>query len=81
MMEEIAGHTLTMTFVMEEIYFVTRGEGFLTIRDQKYKIEKGDCVSIPKKQQHFLETEQGDLEVLVITHPKFFREDVILEDS
>jgi len=65
--------------LMEEVYFVTRGEGFLTIGEERYKIERGDCVGIPKGQQHFLEVEKGNLEVLVITHPKFSREDVILE--
>lgn len=68
--------------VMEEIYFVVKGEGNLIIGKDKYSIEQGDTISIPKETYHFLETEKdSELEVLVITHPKYSNEDVILEDK
>ncbi len=67
--------------IMEEVYFVTKGSGFLTISDKKYSIKKGDTIAIPKNTYHFLETHESSLEVLVITHPKFDVNDVILSEE
>lgn len=68
--------------VMEEVYFVVKGQGYLTVDSNKHKIEEGDLVSIPKGSWHFLESEKENaLEVLVATHPKFNLEDVILENN
>ncbi|MFH1331675.1 MAG: cupin domain-containing protein [archaeon] len=68
--------------VMEEVYFVVKGQGYLTVDSDRHKIEEGDLVSIPKGSWHFLESEkENPLEVLVATHPKFTLEDVILEEQ
>lgn len=68
--------------VMEEVYFVVKGNGYLTVDDDKFKVEEGDTVSIPKGSWHFLEAEKkSPLEVLVATHPKFTLDDVILEEA
>ncbi|MBW3001279.1 cupin domain-containing protein [Candidatus Woesearchaeota archaeon] len=68
--------------VMEEVYFIVKGEGSLSIGEDNYRIEQGDTISIPQDTFHFLEAEQGsELEVLVVTHPKYSIEDVILEDK
>ena len=64
-------------YVMEELYFITKGSGYVTIDDEKYLIKEGDSINIPKERYHFLE---GNLEALVITHPKFIPEDLILEE-
>ncbi|MBW2991556.1 cupin domain-containing protein [Candidatus Woesearchaeota archaeon] len=67
---------------IEEVYFVVKGEGSLSIGEDKYRIEQRDTISIPKDTYHYLESEQGsELEVMVITHPKYSNEDVILEDK
>ncbi|MFC1697193.1 cupin domain-containing protein [Nanoarchaeota archaeon] len=70
--------------VMEEIYFILRGEGYLSIGDDvfdkydKYKVEPGDTINIPKNKYHHLESaDKKGLEVLVITNPKFMPSDVI----
>lgn len=63
-------------YVMEELYFITKGCGYITIEDNRYEVHSGDSLSIPKKKWHFLE---GNLEALVITSPRFIPEDLILE--
>ncbi len=64
--------------VMEELYFITKGSGYVTIGDEKYLIKEGDSINISKEKYHFLE---GNLEALVITSPKFIPEDLILYDK
>jgi len=65
--------------VMEEIYYVTKGKGYLTLEDKIYRIEEGDSINIPKDKWHFLKTDKdSELELLVVTSPRFMPEDVIL---
>ena len=64
-------------YIMEELYFITKGFGYITIDDVRYDVCSGDSLSIPKNKWHFLD---GTLEALVITHPKFIPEDLILEE-
>ena len=64
---------------MEEMYFITFGQGYLTLSGQKYEIEKGDSISIPKNEWHYLESNSG-LELLVATSPRFDPQDVILKE-
>ncbi len=64
--------------IMEEVYFVTKGEGYLTIESNTYNIEEGDTISIPKGSWHSLATDKS-LELIVATYPGFDRDDVILD--
>ncbi len=62
----------------DEIYYVLRGKGRMTIEDEKVNVEKDDLVLIPKNKLHTIERTSDDpLELLVITHPRFDTNDVI----
>ena len=64
---------------MEEFYHITKGEGYLTLGKEKHPIGEGDTITIPKNVIHFLETDpEKTIEVLVITYPKYIREDLIV---
>ncbi len=67
--------------VMEEIYYVTEGEGQISIADETYDVKKGDLVPIPKNTWHYLKKlPDKQFEVLVITHPKYMAEDMIFRE-
>ena len=67
---------------MEEIYYVVKGRGKITIDGDSAKIKEGDLVSIPKNKFHYVETESNEsIEVIVATHPKFDTMDVIKKTS
>ena len=63
--------------VMEEVYTIMKGQGYLTVSGNRYAIEQGDTRSIPKNEWHHLESQSG-LELLVVTSPRFDPKDVIL---
>lgn len=65
--------------IMEEVYTIIKGQGYLTVSGNKYEIEKGDTISIPKNEWHYLESQSG-LELLVVTSPRFDPTDVILNN-
>jgi len=66
---------------MEEIYYVEKGEGKLHLGNKVIKLKKGDLIAIPKNTWHCLEKIKGKrFEVLVITHPKYDRRDLIFKD-
>jgi mannose-6-phosphate isomerase-like protein (cupin superfamily) len=66
--------------VMEEVYYITRGDGYLTIGEERYPIEEGDTIGIPKDVWHYLETEEGkEMELIAVTHPMFNSDDVIID--
>ena len=62
---------------MEEVYFVTKGNGYMNIDDETYSIEEGDRISIPKGSWHSISTEKS-LELIVATYPRFDKNDVII---
>lgn len=65
---------------MEEVYYVEKGEGQLVIGDKVLDIRQGDTIPIPKNTWHCLKKLEGkELEVLVITYPKYDHDDLILE--
>lgn len=68
---------------LEEVYLVRKGRGLVWVGEESYKIKKGDVFSIPLNIFHHLENpyKRGDLEVIVVTHPKFTQEDVIREEN
>lgn len=62
----------------EEIYFVLKGNGIMTVDDESCNVEKDDIISIPQNKFHTIEkTSNGALELIVVTHPKFDIDDVI----
>ena len=62
----------------EEIYFIVKGEGIITIDDEQEKVEKDDTISIPKNKFHSIEkTSSGSLELIAITNPRYNPDDVI----
>ena len=66
--------------VMEEIYYVEKGRGKLYVGEECYQLRPGDIIPVPKNIYHHLEkTFDEDLEVMVITHPKYDISDVIEE--
>ncbi len=68
--------------VMEEVYYITRGNGYLTIGEERYPIEEGDTIGIPRDVWHYLETGEGrELELIAVTHPRFNLDDVITEGT
>jgi len=65
---------------MEEVYYVEKGRGQLVIGDTTLDIKEGDLISIPKNIWHYLKKIEGKpLEVLVVTHPQYIPEDLILK--
>ena len=67
--------------VMEEVYYVTKGRGEVVIGEEVFSIRKGDTIPIPKDTWHYLKPMQNNpLEVLVITHPKYDPNDLILKE-
>lgn len=45
----------------EEVYIVLKGEGFLTLDNNKLKVKEGDCVKVPPQISRTLEN-SGDSE-------------------
>ncbi|MFC1752440.1 cupin domain-containing protein [Thermoproteota archaeon] len=67
--------------VMQEIYYVLKGQGTLVVGDERYSVKPGDTAVIPKNTYHHLEKEgDADLEVLVVTSPMYDPDDVLEED-
>jgi len=62
---------------MEEVYYVTKGQGQVVIGDKTLEIREGDTIPIPKDTVHYLRQTAGPLEILAITHPKFDPSDMI----
>jgi mannose-6-phosphate isomerase-like protein (cupin superfamily) len=62
---------------MEEIYYVTKGEGELVIGDKVLKIREGDLIPIPKNTYHQLrKTNEAPFEIIFVTYPAFDMKDV-----
>lgn len=63
---------------MEEIYYILRGKGLVTIDTEQQKVEKDDVIPIPKNKFHTIEKISSEpLELLAITSPKYNPDDVI----
>jgi mannose-6-phosphate isomerase-like protein (cupin superfamily) len=62
---------------MEEIYYVTKGEGQLVIGDTVLDIKEGDVIPIPLNTYHQLKkVANKPFEIIFITYPKFTLSDV-----
>ncbi len=62
----------------EEIYFILKGKGILTIGHESASVQEGDLIPIPIGQFHELKnTSTIPIELIVITHPALDPADVI----
>ena len=62
----------------EEVYFVVKGKGIITIDSEQKKVEKDDVIPIPQNKFHSIQNIADEsLELLVVTHPRYDPEDVI----
>lgn len=51
---------------MEEIYFIYRGRGLMTVEDETRAVREGDSIHIPRGASHALHNDSpDDLEILV----------------
>jgi len=64
----VTGKAKPHTHDTEEVYFILKGEGYLTIDGRKDYVEMGDTIGIPKGKEHFIE---GNLELIVTNTPGF----------
>jgi mannose-6-phosphate isomerase-like protein (cupin superfamily) len=62
--------------VIEEIYYITEGEGVMRIDDEEREVREGDAIYIPRFARHTLtNTGDGPMKILLICGPAFFYED------
>lgn len=62
----------------EEIYYILKGRGLMTIDDEKQEVETGDMIPVPRNKFHTIEKiSKEPLELLAITNPKYDEEDLI----
>ncbi|MFH1752313.1 MAG: cupin domain-containing protein [archaeon] len=66
---------------MEEVYYIEKGEGQIVIGKETISIKEGDIIPIPKNTWHYLKKPEKILELIVITHPKFNPNDLILKEN
>lgn len=52
---------------MEEIYFIYRGRGVMTVEDEDRAVREGDAIHVPRGASHALHNASAeDLEILVV---------------
>lgn len=67
---------------LEEVYYVTKGEGEILIGDKLIKVQEGDLIPIPKNTYHQLrKTNAKPFEIIFITYPAFTMKDVYFKDE
>jgi mannose-6-phosphate isomerase-like protein (cupin superfamily) len=60
----------------EEIYYILRGTGRMTVGDETRTVEAGDAIFIPRKQAHTLEnTGQTPMTIILVCGPAYSYED------
>jgi mannose-6-phosphate isomerase-like protein (cupin superfamily) len=60
----------------EEIYYILRGEGRMTVGAEVREVEAGDAVFIPREQEHTLEnTGEEPMTILLVCGPAYSYED------
>lgn len=63
----------------EEIYHFTRGNGIMTLGDQRFDVRAGDTVCIAPGQAHCVEnTGRGSLKILCACSPPYSHDDTLL---
>ncbi|MBT4192023.1 MAG: cupin domain-containing protein [Candidatus Diapherotrites archaeon] len=64
---------------MEEVYYITKGEGIVVIGEEEFEVREGDTIPIPKNTWHQLKLAKEPFELIVVIHPKFDASDEIFE--
>ncbi len=68
--------------IAEEIYFILKGRGLMTIGEEVFPVSVGDSVLIPPGKPHRLEnTGRSPLKVLCACSPAYSHEDTELMDE
>jgi mannose-6-phosphate isomerase-like protein (cupin superfamily) len=64
---------------LEEIYYILRGSGVMTIGDESREVGAGDAICIPKNNRHTLaNTGSEEMKILLVCGPAFYFEDHIV---
>ena len=63
--------------VLEEVYFVLKGEGVMVLNGERFPIAEGDAVVVRPGVRHHSE---GEIEVLIICCPPFEDGDCYFDD-
>lgn len=61
----------------EEVYYVVGGKGKLNIGGKLFDIKAGDIIPIPKNTYHGVEVVEMPVDIVVVTHPRFDKNDLI----
>ena len=64
---------------MEEVYYITKGEGIVVIGEEEFEVCEGDTIPIPKNTWHQLKLKSEPFELIIVIHPKFDETDGIFE--
>jgi mannose-6-phosphate isomerase-like protein (cupin superfamily) len=68
--------------IVEEIYFILKGRGLMTIGEEVFPVNVGDSVLIPPGKPHRIEnTGKSSLKVLCACSPAYSHEDTELIDE
>ncbi len=63
----------------EEIYYITRGQGVMTIGENKFSVKVGDSILIPPNTPHQIQNDHSeDLIFLCMCSPAYSHQDTIL---
>ncbi|MFH1071852.1 MAG: cupin domain-containing protein [Nanoarchaeota archaeon] len=66
--------------VMEEVYYIVKGEGRMFVGKKSFTVKSGDIIAIPKNVFHHIEKiSREPVEMVVVTHPRYAASDVIEE--
>ena len=66
---------------IEEIYFITEGEGRIRIEDETREVKPGDAIAIPPGHKHKLwNTGTGTLKLLCCCAPAYEHEDTVITE-
>ena len=66
----------------EEVYYILRGAGRMTVGDEVREVSAGDAIFIPRGQSHTLENIGPEtMTLLLVCGPAYSREDHIFEET
>lgn len=65
----------------EEVYYILRGRGRMTIGDETREVEAGDAIFIPRKMTHtLLNTGAEPMTILLVCGPAHAPEDTYIDE-
>lgn len=65
----------------QEIYYILRGSGIISIAGEERAANPGDSIFIPPKSEHNIRnTGKEDLELLCFSIPEYTHEDTVLKE-